>query len=211
MAKRGRKPPARATSAAHQAVGPPYLSSRSPPLLRDTRPLGRISASLEGYAPPRANFRLARGLRSPSGEPPPRSRATRPLGRISASLEGYAPPSGEYPLRSRPPRARGPRAHSLDQSIKSSGTTRAPRSKANPHHASALTPLGNLISMLFHQPAQCGHPQHFAGTMRQGRCQLCDTVPPTPVRPPHHTPRGRVAEPSKEVRKPTPQSCKMMP
>jgi hypothetical protein len=40
--------------------------------------------------------------------------------------------------------------------------------------------------------------------VREGQCQLRDTVPPTPVRPPRHTPQKRTAEPSKEVRTPTP-------
>jgi hypothetical protein len=41
---------------------------------------------------PRADLRLARGLRAPSGRSSPCSRATRTLGRISASLEDYTRP-----------------------------------------------------------------------------------------------------------------------
>jgi hypothetical protein len=180
-AKGGRKPTARATSATHQAVGP-HTS--------------------------RADVHLARGPGTPSGESPPRSRAGHPLGRISASLEGWSPPranlrlargpgapSGESPPRSRPSRARGPCAYSPDRSIKCSDATRAHKSKANPRHAGALTPPGNRIPALFRQPALCGHPQHCAGAVRQGRCQLRDTVPPTPVRPPRRTPRRRAGNP----------------
>jgi hypothetical protein len=129
-------------------------------------PLGRISASLEGPAPPRANLRLTRGPRAPSGESPPRSRAPRPLGRISASLEGLAPPlvnlrlargddapSRNSLLRSRPTRARDTRAHSPDQSIKCSDMPRVPGSNANPRHAGPLTPPGNHISAPFRQPS----------------------------------------------------------
>jgi hypothetical protein len=114
-------------------------TAKSPPRSRAGRPLGRISASLEGWTPPRANLRLARGLDAPSGESPPRSGAGRP--------------SGESPPCSRPLRARSPHAHSPDQSIKFSDTTRAPGSKANPCHAGPLTPLGNHIPVLFRQPS----------------------------------------------------------
>jgi hypothetical protein len=44
--------------------------------------------------------------------------------------------------------------------------------------------------------------RHCAGAVREGRCQFRDTMPPTPVRPPHCTPRKRTTEPSKEVRMP---------
>jgi hypothetical protein len=121
---------------ARQADAP---SGKLPPRSRAGRPLGRISASLEGWTPPRANLRLARGLDAPSGESPPRSGAGRP--------------SGESPPCSRPLRARSPHAHSPDQSIKFSDTTRAPGSKANPRHAGPLTPLGNHIPALFRQPS----------------------------------------------------------
>jgi hypothetical protein len=162
---------------------PPYLSSGSPPHSRDRRPLGRISTSLEGWTPPRENLRLARGLDAPSGESPHRSRSSR---------------------------ACGPRAHSPNQRIKCWHDASA-RVKGECRHAGALTPPGNRIPALFRQPALCGHPQHCAAAVRQGRCQLRDTVPPTPVQPPHHTPRERVAEPSKEVRMPTLRSRRTMP
>jgi hypothetical protein len=145
-------------------------TTRSPPCLRAGRPFGRISTSLEGWTPPRANLHLARWLNAPSGESPPRSRS---------------------------PRARGTRAHSLDQSIKCSGTTLVPGSKANPRHAGPLTPPGNRIPALFRQPSPCYHPRHCRGTVREGRCQLCDTVPPTPVQPARRAPRKRTTEPRK--------------
>jgi hypothetical protein len=154
-------------------------ATKSPPRSRAGRPLGRTSASLEGRTPPRENLRLARGRDTP-------------LGPISASLE--AAPS------SRPPRPLP------DQSIKCSGTTRAPGSKVNPCHAGPLTPPGNHISALFRQPSPCGHPWHCRGAVREGQCQICDTVPPTPVRPARRTLRKRTSEPSKRVRTPTPRS-----
>jgi hypothetical protein len=58
-------------------------------------PHGYNSASLEGRSPPRAEFRLARGLDASSGEVPSRSRAERPLERVIVSLEditGLPPP-----------------------------------------------------------------------------------------------------------------------
>jgi hypothetical protein len=138
-------------------------------------PLGRFSASLEGLAPPRAILRLTRGAGAPSGDSPPRSRPTRP---------------------------RDLHAHSPDQSIKCSSTLRAPGSKANSRHAGPLTSPGNHIPMLFRQPFPRGHSWHCTGAVREGRCQLCDTMPPTPVRPPRCTPREKTTKPLKEVRTP---------
>jgi hypothetical protein len=137
-----------------------------------------ISSSLEGWTPPRANLRLARGLDAPSGESPPRSR---------------------------PSQARDPSAHSPDQSIKCSGTTRALGSKANPRHTGPPTPPGNHIPALIHQPFPYGHPWHCRRAVHEDQCQLHGTMPPTPVRPARHTPRKGTAEPSKGVRKPTPR------
>jgi hypothetical protein len=48
--------------------------------------------------------------------------------------------------------------------------SRAPESKANPHHAGPLTPPGNHIPVLFDQPALCDHPWPCAGVVREGRC-----------------------------------------
>jgi hypothetical protein len=162
---------------------PWHPSGKSPPRSKDPASYHQISASLEGRTPPRADLRLARGL---------------------SALSNGSPPC------SRPSRACGPRAHSPNQSIKCSDTTRVHRSKENPRHIGALTLPRNRIPALFRQPALCGHPQHCAGAVRQGWCQLRDTVPPTPVRPPRRTPQGRVAEPSKEVRMPTPRSRRTM-
>jgi hypothetical protein len=77
------------TSQSRRAHGPE--SRNGPPKRTTAVPLGRISvsledwaprrqnpASLEGLMPPRANLRLARGPDPPSGESPPRSRARRP-------------------------------------------------------------------------------------------------------------------------------------
>jgi hypothetical protein len=164
------------TSASLDGQAPSHEISTS---LEGQVPSHEISASLEGRTRPRANLRLARGLGAPSGESPPRSRA---------------PPSSR------------PRAHSPDQGIKFSSTTRTPGSKVNPRHAGPLTPLGNRIPALFRQPSPCGHPWHCRGTVREGQCQLRDTVPPTPVQSACHTPRKRTTEPSKRVRAPTPRS-----
>jgi hypothetical protein len=188
---------------AHQADAP---SGKLPPRSRAGRPLGRISASLEGWTPPRANLRLARGLDAPSGESPPRSRAGRPLGRISASLEGWMPPRANLRL------ARGlltlaapaPAPPTRELNI-CSDTPLVPGSKANPRHADPLTPPRNRILTLFRQPSPCGHPWHCRRTMREGQCQLRDTAPPTPIRPARRTPRKRTAEPSKRVRTLTPR------
>jgi hypothetical protein len=163
---------------------PRYPSGDSPPRSRGWCHLGRFSASLEGLTPPRAILHLARGPSAPSGDSPPRSRPTR---------------------------ARDPRAHFPDQSIKCSGTPWVPGSKANPRHAGPLTPPGNHIPVLFSQPSPRGHPWHCTGAVREGRCQLRDTVLPTPVRPPCCTPRKRIAEPSKEVWTPTPRPRRTTP
>jgi hypothetical protein len=169
---------AQITSAAHRAVS---LGA----------PLANFCLARGPGAVPR-NLRLAHGPDAASDESPPRSRAGRPLGRVSAMLE--AAPSSR------------PHTHSPDQSIKCSGTTRVPGSKVNPRHAGPLTPLGNHIPALFRQPSPCGHPWHCRGTMREGRCQLHDTMPPTLVRLARHTPRKRTVEPSKRVRTTTPRS-----
>jgi hypothetical protein len=158
-------------------------------------PTARITSATHQAAnlgPPRANFRLARG----PGTAPRNLRLAR----------GLDAPSGESPPRSRTPRAHDPRTHSPDRSIKCTGTTREPGSKANPRHADPLTPPGNHIPALFRQPSPCGHPWHCRGVVREGRCQLRDTVSPTPVRPARRSRRKRAVEPSKGVRTPTPRS-----
>jgi hypothetical protein len=118
-------------------------------------PLGRTSVSLEGQtphretpaslehvAPPRVSSRLARG--------------SRPLVLASASLETSL----------------GSRRHtySPDQGIKSSDTSRAPGSKANPHRANLQAPPGNHISTMFDQPTLYSHPWHCAGAVRDSQC-----------------------------------------
>jgi hypothetical protein len=128
--------------------------------------------------------------RNPSGESTPCSRARRPLGRDSASLEVASDPRR--------------RTYSPDQSIKCTGTAWVLGSKANPRHAGPLTPPGNHIPAMFHQPTLCGHPRRCAGVVREGRCQLHDMVPPTPAPPPHRTPQKRTVGPSKGIWPPTP-------
>jgi hypothetical protein len=107
------------------ARGAPRRTTETPPRSMAGRPLGRNSASLEGYAHPRADLRLARGLCAPSG--------------------GFPPLSGLS-------RVRRSRTHSPDRSIKCSSTPRAPGSRTNPRHAGPLTPPGNHIPALFHRP-----------------------------------------------------------
>jgi hypothetical protein len=177
MAKSGRKPTARATSTAHQAVGP-HTS--------------------------RANLCLARGLDAPSDESPPRSRAGRPIGRVSASLEGWTPHRASLRLARGHPELKAPAPTPPTRAL--NALTRRGRSgqKANHRHIGPLSPPGNRIPALFRQPSPCGHPRRCRRTVREGRCKLHDTVTPTPVRPGRCTPRRRTAEPSKRVRTPTP-------
>jgi hypothetical protein len=144
-------------------------------------------------------------------ESPPRSRVGRPLGRISASLEGWTPSRANLCLARGRPELAAPAPTPSTRALNAFDMMRAPGSKANPRHASPLTPPGNRISALFRQPALCGHPQHCAGAVWEGRCQLCDTVPPTPVRSPCCTPQKRVAEPSKEVQMPAPHPRRTTP
>jgi hypothetical protein len=77
---------------------PQHPSGETPIRSRGTTSYRRNSTSLEGWTPPRARLRLARGLDTPSGGSPPRSRAGRPLGRVSASLEALAGPPLPHPL-----------------------------------------------------------------------------------------------------------------
>jgi hypothetical protein len=128
-----------------------------------------------GRGTPWANLCLARGPRRRAAESPPRSWARRPLGRVSALLEGLTPLGrvfaslkGTTPPWARLHLARGRlrprhRTYSSNQGIKCSGTPQALGSKVNPRHAGPLTPLGNHIPALFHQPALCGHPRRCAG------------------------------------------------
>jgi hypothetical protein len=101
-----------------------------------------------------------------------------PPGRVSTSLEGLTPERVSVSLEA----ALDPRRRtcSPDRSIKCSGTSRAPGSKANPRRAGPLTPPGNQIPVLFDQPALCSHPRHCAGAVREGRCHsmtLCRQLP----------------------------------
>jgi hypothetical protein len=126
---------------------------------------------------PRVSLRLARG----PGAASPGLRLAR----------GPSAPSGESPPRSRPPpthdAAPTPPTRALNALARRghSGQRRIPATTG------PLTPPGNRIPALFHQPALCGHPQRCAGAVRKGQCQLQDTVPPTPVPPP-------MSHPSKE-------------
>jgi hypothetical protein len=147
-------------SAARQVsiLGTPRADLR---LARGLRPLGQISASLEGYPHPRADLRLARGLPAPSGGSPPRSRTIRAL-----PLEVLW--------------VRKPRTHSSDRSIKRSDMPQAPESKANPRHDGPLTPPGNHTPTLFRQPSLRGHPCHCTGLCSKASVYsvtLCHPLP----------------------------------
>jgi hypothetical protein len=123
-----------------------------PPKRSASAPLGRNSASLEGYTaiPPR--LRLARGLDAPSGETSPRSRAGRPLWWDSASLEGRTPPRVGFRL------ARGSRGLAAPAPTPPTGAfnvlTQCRRPSQGRILAMALTPPGNHISALFRQPSR---------------------------------------------------------
>jgi hypothetical protein len=156
-----------------EAHGPKSLSgpSNSQPRYPSGEPPPRSRARRCAMKPPphsrdpdpRASFRLARG--------PPRTslrlaRGTRTAERVSASLEAALDPRH--------------RTCSSDRSIKCSGMSRAPGSKANPRHVGPLTPSGNHIPVLFDQPVLCGHPRRCAGVVREGRCHsmtLCRPLP----------------------------------
>jgi hypothetical protein len=105
-----------------------------------------------GAAP--RNLRLARELDTPSGEFLHRSRARLPLRRVPVSLEAALDPWN--------------RTCSPDRSIKCSGMSQEPGSKANHHRVGPLTPPGNQIPALFDQPVVCIHPQRCAGVVREG-------------------------------------------
>jgi hypothetical protein len=134
--------------------------------------------------------------------------APTPLERTSVSLESQ-PSRHETSISASLEAALDPRHRtcSPDWSIKYSGMSRAPGSKANPHHADPLTPPGNHISTLFDRPALCGHPRHCVGRP----VSFHDTVPPTLVPPSHRPHRKRMAAPSKEVRSPIPHPPGTMP
>jgi hypothetical protein len=146
---------------------------------------------------PRVSLRLARG----PGAASPGLRLAR----------GPSAPSGESPPCSRPPpthdAAPTPPTRALNALARRghSGQRRIPATTG------PLTPPGNRIPALFHQPALCGHPQRCAGAVRKGQCQLQDTVPPTPVPPPCRTPRKRTGEPSKGVRPSAPRPPRTAP
>jgi hypothetical protein len=103
------------------AQGARRRNTKTPPRSRAGRPLGRNSASLEGWTTPRAKFRFARGLDAPSGETPPRSRTVRTLGRDSASIVARVGP---------PPQARdaAPMSHPVLKAKPNALITRAPGS-----------------------------------------------------------------------------------
>jgi hypothetical protein len=138
---------------------------------------------------PRANLRPARGASTALRNSPPRSRALAPqtsfhharrsrlLERASASLEAS--------LRPRRP------AYSPDRGIKCTNTPRPPGSKANPHHADLMSQPWNRIPAPFEQPAAVQPSPTLCGCCAGWSVSLYGTVLPTPILPPHRTPRTR--------------------
>jgi hypothetical protein len=117
---------------------------------------------------PSGEVHLARGLEAPLGRGPPRSRARRPLGR------GPPRSRAERPLGRGPPRSRVRRV--LEQGLPRSRTSTRTRSHTRVRAFNALTRQGRATTPR-------GRPSPLlCNTVRQGRCQLRDTVPPTPVR-----------------------------
>jgi hypothetical protein len=145
----------------------------NPPRSRDRHSLGR--------GPPRS-----RPLR-PIGRGPPRSRA-RPRSSSEVHLaRGLSTPSGGVRLARGHPHACCPRS--------------CPRVRAfnaltpqDAHHDSD-TP-GNHAPVLFRQLPRGNPSPPLYSTVRQGRCHLRDTVPPTPIRLTRRTLEGGPAAPS---------------
>jgi hypothetical protein len=151
------------------------------------RPMAQITSAAHRTASsgtPRANLCLARGADTAPRNPRP--------------ARGHGAPSGGFPPRSRSPSAHGA-APALPIGALKALTCRTPESKGNPRHVSLLTPPGNQISALFDQPALCSHPQRCAGWL----VSFLNTLPPTPIPRPHHTPRKRTVAPSKDIWPPT--------
>jgi hypothetical protein len=122
---------------------------------------------------PSGEVRLARGLDAPSGE--------------VRLARGLSTPSGGVRLARGHPHARYPRS--------------CPRVRAfnaltpqDAHHDSD-TP-GNHAPVLFRQLLRGNPSPPLCSTVRQGRCQLRDTVPPTPVRLTRRALEGGPAAPS---------------
>jgi hypothetical protein len=143
------------------------------------RPLEQGPPRSRAHAPSRG-FRLARGLT------PPRARSaslegSRPLERVPPRSKAHTPSSGLRLARGPPPPRAGSaslggpsRAHLLrhmGMNIKCSDTAELR------HYAP-----GNHASALFRQLPRGSPPPPLWGTVRRGRYQLRDTVPPTLVR-----------------------------
>jgi hypothetical protein len=131
------------------------------------------SASLEALTPPRAGSASLEGPTPILEQGPPRSRAK--------------PPSGGVRLARGHPHVCCPRSCPCVQAFNA-------LTPQDTHHDSD-TP-GNRAPTLFRQlPKGNPSPPLFC-TVRQGRCQLRDTVPPTPVRLTRHALEGWPAAPS---------------
>jgi hypothetical protein len=191
----------------------PTLHGRSP---KQKRPTAQKTSAAHQTASPgttRANLRLARGAGATPRTPLTRGcgspsthlhlhRGPWPHGRVPAPLEGFGP-SRKPPPHSRPPSARGAPPTPPTGALKSSDASRAPGSKANPHHTGLLAPPGNQIPALFDQPATIQPSSAMCGCCAGWLVSFHGTVPPTPALPPRRTPRNRTVAPSKSIRPPT--------
>jgi hypothetical protein len=141
--------------------------------------------------------------RHPLGKSPPRSRVGRPLGRNFASLEGSTPPRANLRLARGRPKLADSAPTPPTRALNALTRRERPGQRWIPATPAPWHRLG-IVSQ------RCSTNPPCAGAVRQGWCQIRDTVPTTLVRPPRRTPRGRTAEPSKEVRMPTPRSGRTM-
>jgi hypothetical protein len=143
-----------------------------------------------------------RGLPERPNNAPPRARSTslkgsHPPQARSASLEGpRLPRAGSASLEA------PSRAHLLPHA----GTSIQCSNTVEPHHHAP----GNHAPALFHQLPRGSPSPPLWGTVRRGRCQLCDTVPPTPVWLMHRALEGGPVAPSNPLLV-TPQGQTMTP
>jgi hypothetical protein len=129
-------------------------------------------------APPRARSASLEGSR-----PPPRAG--------SALLEAHAPSSGFRLARGLTPPRAGSASLEAHERTCSHTRVRAFNALTPRHHAP-----GNHAPVLFRQLPRGSPSPPLWGTVRRGRCQLRDTVPPTPVQLTHHALEGGPVTPS---------------
>jgi hypothetical protein len=143
----------------------------------DPATLGWNSASLEEHDTAQANLHLARGLVAPSGEVLPFSGAGRPLEQGPVSLGGWTPPRAKFRL------ARGPHGLAASAPAPPTGAFNVltfagaqVKDESTPRRAWESCP-GAVPPT---SPVRPSPP--LCDAVRHGRCQSCDTVPPTLIR-----------------------------